>query len=132
MDKIQFKKIQQYEMSQRGMSIFIDRSEGLILPGDKINKLIAKHMGTEVLNIQGIVTRVDMKRHSQNNKQSYQAVVLFEKDAAFKLSELPRSAKRTPVFDTSPSYFSAEHPFFPGRQVEGRVLEISSSGLEPM
>ncbi len=119
-----------YEVSQLGMSLFVDRSKGLILPGDRIDSLDIEFNDSPVLRISGVVSRVNMKRRSPSIENSYEIVVLFQKrNTPFKMGEIARSAKRTPVLDQKPCFFSAEHPFFPGRKIEGQVFEISTSGL---
>lgn len=117
-----------FEISQLGISLFLDRNEGLILPGDRVERLEVIQGGTNVLTTSGVVSRVDMKRHSPELPQSYQAVVLF-RNSERSLGEKARNSKRIPVLDNKPCFFSAEHPFFPGRRIEGHVIELSSSGL---
>lgn len=119
-----------FEMSQLGMSLFISRAEGLLLPGDKIDLLEVSYQDGRILRTAGVVSRVDMKRRSPSMPQSYEIVLLFQNPAAkMHIGEIKRSAKRIPVMDSKPCFFSAEHPFFPGRRMEGQVFEVSTSGL---
>lgn len=120
-----------YEVSQLGMSLFISRDVGMILPGDRVSSLKVSISGKRILHVEGSVSRVDPKRRSSSMSNSYQIVVLFRRkdgDSKQRL-HVKRLAKRVPVFESKPCYFSAEHPFFPGRRIEGQVFEISSSGL---
>lgn len=126
---IEVTNFQIHEISQQGMSLFIDRSQGLLLPGDRITEMRVVFDGHQIFRGRGLISRVNMKRHAQKIPGSYEAILRFEKDAPFKLEELNRGAKRIPVLETAPVYFQAEHSFFPGRTLRGHVTEISSSGL---
>lgn len=117
-----------YEISQLGMSIFVDRTQGLLLPGDVIEAIDISLQGRPVLSTTGIVNRVTMTRRSESLPNSYELVILFREKRGSK-GEQPRGAKRTPILDSKPCFFSAEHPLFPGRRIEGQVFEISTSGM---
>lgn len=117
------------EISQLGMSVFLDRTPGLVLPGDRIESFEVEVDGARVFQVSGIVSRVDMKRTSENIANSYEAIVLFQRDQPMKLGPIARSAKRIPILENKPCFLSAEHPFFPGRKVDGQLMEISSSGF---
>lgn len=117
-----------HEFSQLGMSMFIDRSEGLLLPGDGIEELDVTVNDVSVLKTVGVVNRVNMKRSSESVPNSYELVILF-RDRKTSKGEQARASKRTPILDTKPCYFSAEHPFFPGRRIEGQVFEVSAAGM---
>lgn len=122
---------QMFEMSQLGTCLFVDRASGLLLPGDAIESLEIYDQGNLVLKTSGVVSRVDMKRHSPNLPNSYQVVVLFRPQQSGNENGV-RSAKRVPVLDEKPCFFSAEHPLFPGRSLQGQVYEVSTSGLAVM
>jgi hypothetical protein len=126
------RKLELHDFSQLGMSIFVDRAEGLLLPGDVIQSLEVLLDGQRILLTSGIVSRVDMNRRSSTLPNSYELVLLFEQDEKSERpthGDIKRAAKRTPILDTKPCFFTAEHPFFPGRPIEGQVFEISTSGL---
>jgi hypothetical protein len=130
---IDLEDAQVYEMSQLGICLYVNRSAGLLLPGDKIESLEICDLQNTVLKATGVVARVDMKKHSPSLPQSYQVIILFrEREKPHKESASARSAKRVPVLDEKPCFFSAEHPFFPGRKIQGQVYEISTSGLSCM
>lgn len=122
-----------FEVSQLGLSLFLPRSEKILLPGDEIEQLEIYADGSLVFSARGVVSRTDMRRSAYDLKDSYQIVVLYRdiktKERETEAVELKRSAKRIPVLDSRPCFFSAEHPLFPGRKLEGQVFEISSSGL---
>ncbi len=121
------------EMSQLGMSIFVDRSEGLLLPGDRLESLEIMIHSEPIFRTEGIVSRVDMKRRSSTLAQSYEVIVLFrKKEGARAKAQVARSTRRVPILDDKPCYFSAEHPLFPGRKIQGQVFELSTSGLSCM
>ncbi|MBN8556023.1 MAG: hypothetical protein J0L93_11300 [Deltaproteobacteria bacterium] len=133
--KVDLKKAEIFEMSQLGISLFLDRTQGLLLPGDKIESLEISLEGRPVLKTSGVVSRVDMQRTSPSMPQSYEIVMLFRQpviDDSQKPKQINRSAKRIPILDSRPCFFSAEHPFFPGRKIEGQAFEISGSGLSCM
>lgn len=130
---IETQKVQIYELSQLGVCLFVDRAEGLVLPGDRIDSLEIDLNGQKVFKTTGVVSRVDMKRQSSTLPNSYEVVVLFRgREQAPKTGAIARSAKRVPILDEKPCFFKAEHPFFPGRSLEGQVFEISTSGLSCM
>lgn len=127
---LEITNIEPYEFSQLGMSLFVDRSKGLVLPGDQVESLEIFVAGERVLQTQGFISRVDMKRRSPEIPDSYQIVLLFRNSqSGEKVREINRTARRTPILDDKPCFFSAEHPLFPGRKLMGQVFEISTSGL---
>jgi|GEM_PF-4583379 len=124
------KKARIFEISQLGMSLFINRNSGLLLPGDKITEIKMSLNGLNIFSTQAVVSRINPLRQSNELGDSYEIVILFRNPTRKQgPSSLQRSAKRIPILDSSPCFFSAEHPFFPGRKVNGQVFEISSSGL---
>ncbi|PIR22632.1 MAG: hypothetical protein COV44_07000, partial [Deltaproteobacteria bacterium CG11_big_fil_rev_8_21_14_0_20_45_16] len=134
--QIEFKNVRIFEFSQLGMSLFLSRQDALLLPGDQILELNVAYKGSAILRTSGIVSRVDTQRMDESLADSYQIIMLF-RDLPTALASGPqdpvrRSAKRIPVLDTKPCFFSAEHPFFPGRKLEGQIYEISSSGMACM
>ena len=134
--QIEFKNTRIFEFSQLGMSLFLSRQDALLLPGDQILELNVTYKGSSILRTSGIVSRVDTQRMDETLADSYQIIMLF-RDLPSGLARRPqdpiqRSAKRIPVLDTKPCFFSAEHPFFPGRKLEGQIYEISSSGMACM
>lgn len=125
---VTFSKGSIFEVSQLGLSLFLNRQDGLLLPGDSIKKLTVFYRGTPILTSAGIVSRTDMNKHRQGDQMTYQAVLLFESPKD-QVSQHNRTSKRFPILDNRPCFFSAEHPLFPGRKIEGQVFEISTSGL---
>jgi hypothetical protein len=100
----------------------------LLLPGDSIESLEVSFNDAKILKTVGVVNRVNMTRFSETLPNSYEMVLLF-RDRRVARGEHARGSKRTPILDKKPCYFTAEHPFFPGRRVEGQVFEISASGM---
>ncbi len=131
---VELKRVEAFEMSQLGLSVFIDRNEGLVLPGDRVERIEIYLRDELIFQSEGLISRVDMKRRSSVMPQSYEAVVLFRKAPPKKDKSDPvvRAARRTPILDDKPCFFTAEHPLFPGRSIQGQVFEVSSSGLSCM
>jgi hypothetical protein len=126
--RFEINEAQVYEISQYGMSLFVRKSDAVLLPRDVLEEISIEFNGKSVVRTQGVVNRVDIRRNSPELEASYEIVVHF---TAKRRSEgqQARRARRTPILDTKPCFFSAEHPLFPGRKIKGQVFEISSSGL---
>ena len=123
------------EMSQLGMSVFIDRAPGIILPGDKISGIEIHQNETLVFKGEGRVNRIDLNNATPEISDSYEAVILFTKPARDKIASdgkreiVGRAGTRHPILDDKPCYFKIKHPLFNDQELQGKVFEISTSGL---
>ncbi|HJT25067.1 MAG TPA: PilZ domain-containing protein, partial [bacterium] len=114
------------DLSQDQIAMFLDRSQGLVLPGDKVVSMAVFHQNTIVLETEGVVVRTDMKRVSDQMKGSFFIVIRMKQPGPS--SETARLGEGLRV-DDSRAYVDGEHPILRGYGFSGQIQNVSTSGL---
>jgi hypothetical protein len=119
------------DMSHTSLALFLDRAQGLVLPGDKIKSLTLYRQNEIVLETEGTIFRTDMKRVSEQIGNSYFAVIQLAKDPL--PSPGPFSDKSGALegvrIHPSKAFVEAEHPILKGYQFSGEIQYLSTSNV---
>lgn len=115
------------DMSQNLLALFLDRSQGLVLPGDKVVSLALFHQNAVVLETEGSVLRTDMKRISDQMKDSYFIVVRMGR-AEGSLPPLTRT-QEGPRLEGLKAFVDGDHSILRGYGFSGQVQDLSTSRM---
>lgn len=126
-----FETRQLVDLSHTSMSLFLDRAQGLVLPGDKVKVLVLYHQNEIVLETEGSIFRTDMNRVSDQVGNSYFAVIMLKRVAVPAQGSHPDpNASGTGVrVDRSKAFVEAHHPVLQGYKFSGEILFLSTSSL---
>ncbi len=122
------------EISQKAMSLYLNRDEGLVLPGETVAKIKIYSQGKLTLETSGQVLRVDKNKKSQDGGRTYFCVIEFDRNEisnqpAAKDSGEKRSLDRVLIFEQVGNLVQFNHPIFSDVVLSGQVVDISTSGL---
>ncbi len=119
------------DLSQTSLSLFLDRSQGLALPGDKVSSLTLFHQNEIILETEGVVQRTDMKRVSEQIKNGYFAVIGMKPPSPSTRWTSGERAEGGGLIPMEPSraYVDADHSILRGYGFSGEIQNLSSSGL---
>lgn len=119
------------DISQNLLAIFLDRSQGLVLPGDKVTSLCLYHQNAIVLETEGVVLRTDMKRVSDQMKESFFIVIRMNQPetTAVKIFGEADSPNDSFRLEESRAYIDGDHSILRGYGFSGRVQGLSTSKI---
>jgi hypothetical protein len=118
------------DLSQTSLTLFLDRTQGLALPGDAVKSLTLYRQNEIVLETEGSVIRTDMKRVSEQIGNSYFAVIQMKREpvpAQWPLSE--QNGAWGIRLDRSKAFVEAEHSILRGYGFFGEVRYLSTSNI---
>ena len=126
-----FETRQLVDLSHISISLFLDRAQGLVLPGDKIKSLTLFHQNEIILETEGVIFRTDMKRVSEQFKNSYFVVINMIKEPVpvqWSLSE--KSGTMGGIrMDQIKAFVEADHSILQGYKFSGEVRYLSTSSV---
>jgi hypothetical protein len=118
------------DLSQNSLALFLDRDHGLVLPGDKVTSLNLYHQNEIVLETDGIVQRTDMKRVSEQMKNSYFIVIRLKQHPSTAPWRLWEEGQRESIRVSCANTFAdGDHSILRGYGFSGEILNLSTSGL---
>ncbi len=119
------------DISQNLLAMFLDRSQGLVLPGDKVTSLCIFHQNSIVLETEGTVFRTDMKRVSDQMKESFFIVIRMKQPEAVVVKTPVEAgvANESLRMEGSRAYVDGDHSILKGYGFSGRVQDLSTSKI---
>lgn len=119
------------DLSQNLLAMFLDRSQGLVLPGDKVVSLALFHQNAIVLETEGTVLRTDMKRVSDQIKNSFFIVVRMKQSGSAPSRPLVEAGgiREGVPMDGARAYVDGDHSILRGYGFSGQIESLSTSKL---
>ncbi|GEM_PF-2339603 len=126
-----FETRQLVDLSHTSLSLFLDRSQGLVLPGDKIKSLTLFRQNEIILETEGVIFRTDMKRVSEQIENSYFVVIkILKEQISGQLSLSEKSGTLGGIrMDQIKAFVEADHSILQGYKFSGEVRYLSTSSV---
>jgi len=119
-----------FDISLETVALFLDRSKGLILPGDEVENLIIYRNGKPVVETKGQVVRCDLFQKSNQIENLYFVAIRFyepspQKQATFQIQR----TQRLSFLEEQSAFVDGQHSFLEGFHIYGCIRDISPLGL---
>lgn len=119
------------DLSHTTIALFLDRTQGLVLPGDRVTNISIYHQNEIVLESEGTILRTNMDRMSDQLKNSYFIVISLKQSLG--LGDWPLT-DRSGVWGSIPmertkAYVEADHSILRGYGFSGEIHNLSTSSL---
>lgn len=121
------------DLSRSAIGLFLNRSDGLLLPDDTVTDFRLFYQGRPVIETRGQVIRVDTARTIDDTPGTYLAVIRWadtpREETAQEGPKCDRRVERTRMTDGEAGYIEVRHPLLANCLIKGRVLDFSTSGV---
>lgn len=114
------------------IALFLNRADGLALPGDVVRQIQLFKGETLVLQGAGSVLLVDKTRQTKNHPDSYVVVVRLDTPTPACPIEVGRSRRRSErvsLLEVQNAFVEFQHPLAPELRLSGYLSDLSNSGL---
>ncbi len=118
--------------SFESIALFLNRADGLTLPGDVVRQIQVFKGDTLVLEGAGSVLLVDKTRQTQDHPDSYVVVVRLDAPAPacpLQVGRSRRRSERVSLLEEQNAFVEFQHPLAPEVRLSGYLSDLSNSGL---
>lgn len=126
-----FESVALEDFSFNAVSLYLDRSVGLALPGDSVMALTIQRDNGVLLESTGRITRIDKRSHAGGDDDTYFVAVELDdpnRPPTLDIEPNKRRSDRVTLSDRQDAFVEFEHPFL-GTTTTMRILDLSNSGL---
>lgn len=122
------KSNQFFEFSYKAISVFVDRSQGLIVPNDIVEKITIKSKKKTIFYATGVVSRIS--KSDEHDDKLFVVIQLNDPNVkpVLDISPNKRQSDRYIFEKTTDAFIEFTHPFSLSKKVT-KILDISNSGI---
>ena len=120
------------DFSSSTVSLLVNRSQGLVLPGDVVTSINIHTNGRLVLKSYGVIQRIDMNNHEFKQSDEYLMAIKLADDISKTVVDLKsnnRRSDRTILINEKSAFIQFNHPFLNDALLTYRIADLSNSGL---
>ena len=130
-ESIEFNSAILIDLSFQSLALFLDRKQGLVLPGDKVRNIIIRKNGHTIFESNGILLFVDKTKQCPEIQDSYFVVIQFLKTSiqSINFERTPRKSQRISLLNKKNAFFEFSHPMIPNCNFSGYLADLSNSGM---
>lgn len=132
--EVTFESRNPIDISQKALALFLDRGNGLVLPGDPVPQIRLYYNNEIAVETRGRILRVDRKRKCHFDGKSYFTVIGFATDnREIRLQDTTlhniRGSERICLLGEPNAYVDAQHPLMRDQRIQGQIADVSTKGL---
>jgi len=127
--RIRFTTSRLVDFSPTTISLLLDRSQGLALPGDIVTKVAIFSSEQRIFESEGSVNRIEMKYHLCKHDDEYLIVIKLGNKTVVDFSNNRRRSDRTILVNEKSAFVQFYHPFLDQTLLTCPIADLSNSGL---
>jgi len=130
--KLEFETELFADLSQCGIGLFVKRSQGLVLTGDKIDSIRIYLKNELIIETTGTVQRVDPNRRAGANQGSYFLAIRLTDNLSSNgraVAENDRRQTGRAALLNQSAFIKFRHPIFSDGDMTAQIIDISTSGI---